>query len=172
MNDELKDWISKGAVPPAPEYYDYALICNLARKHDIRVLFYMGDINDRLLTALEGKVDNIVVLNKKLDVSVKGGGSKDFVNLDFNFIYRNVQGDRIINFIDYCPAYKDSFSYIVETLWKSCSDGSAYVVKGAKKFLADTDLDLEEIQVTLNSCSNREYYKVAIELDMIMIEKG
>ena len=172
MDNALQNWISTGALAPSPVVYDNYFIRNMARRHNVKLLFYMGDLNDSLLNTVRGVVENLVVLNKKLDVSAKYIDSEEFTKLDFNFIYNSVQGDRLINFIDYCPAFKSSFIYIIDTLWKTCFDGSVYIVKGAYEFLKDTGLSLQEIQDVLNSCANREHYKVRIEIDMIIIEKG
>jgi hypothetical protein len=161
-----------GAEAPTPQTYDVELIKALMKKHDIKVLFYLGDLPDALLVN-DPSMHTLVFLDDSLTVYAKFIGSDDIEVKNFDFVYSEVQGQKLLNFLHYKKVQKSNLDYLIEVLWRYCYDGSAIVVKNCQEFFKDSGTTLEDITKKFrDEYPNKKNYSVRVDLDSLIIEEG
>jgi len=171
MDKNLQQWILNGAEAPTPPEYDIEFIRQLCCKHQINVVFYLGDLSDKVLEETKTFTRKLVYLDNNLNVHVTLKDKDDESIKDFYYIYAQVQGEKQVNFINYCDAQETNMKYIMNELWKKCFDGSVVILKNARKFLNDSEKSLKDLKDLFNSFKNKEYYDARVEFDQIIIEK-
>lgn len=173
MDKKLQEWILDGAKPTTPLLYDMEFMKNLANKHGIRTLFYMGDISDEVAPYVRknSMLEKIVVLNNNLKVSVMYKGDEIYAPKTYDWVYTYIHGSKMINFIDYSYLFNKNLRYITRELWKNCYDGSVMVIKNARTFLFDLNKTKEQIEHDMWHICGKKGYKIRDDIDTIILEK-